>query len=66
MKIPYKLISCNIWKKGLTRAEKTKMFLMENSVMWLILHRRRSSPSIIPDKYLPTVLVRGSTVETQC
>ena len=57
MKIAYKLISYNIWKKGLTRAEITKTLLKENSIMSLILHRRRSSPSIIPDNYLPTVFI---------
>lgn len=57
MKIAYKLISYKIWKKGLARAEMTKKLLKENSIMLLMLHRRRSSPSIIPGKYLPTVLI---------
>lgn len=56
MKIAYKLISHNIWKKGLTRAEITKTLLKENSIMSLILHRR-SSPSIIPVKHLPAVFI---------
>lgn len=52
MKAAYKLISYTIWKKrDLTRTEITKTLLKENSVILLILHRR-SSPSIIPDKYL--------------
>jgi len=57
MEIAYKLISCNVWKKELTRAEITKTLLKETSIMSLILHRRRSSPSIIPYKYSPTVFI---------
>lgn len=68
MEITYKLISYNIWKKQLTRAEITKTLLKKNSVMLLILHRRRSSPSIIPDKYSPRVFTATYLLqqEKQC
>lgn len=65
MEITYKLTSYNIWKKRLRRAEITKTLLKKNSVMLLILHRRRSSPSIILDKYSPRVFTATYWLQPQ-
>lgn len=65
MEIAYKLISYNVWKKQLTRAEITKTPLKKNSIMLLILHRRRSSPSIILGKYSPRAFTATSWLQQQ-